>query len=264
MTIYSRKVFRQALMAMAAAVAFLMPAAAANAAEGYSTANVNMRSGPSTRYPAVTVIPAGTPVEIHGCLSDVFWCDVSFYNGRGWVSGNYVQVDYRQERVLIEPDYYGGLGIPTVTFEIGRYWDNHYRGRNFYRDRDRYRGDNYYRRDNNDRDRNRVEDRRPRRDQVERHRDRNEERVIRRDRDNDGRVDRDNRRDRQRIERRDRNDDRRIERRDRSDDRRMERRERNDDRRNNRQEHRSERRDDNNRGKSQLKPRCAPGDACNR
>ena len=249
-------------MAMAAALAFFLPAAAASAAEGYATANVNMRSGPSTRYPAVTVIPAGTPVEIHGCLSDVFWCDVSFYNGRGWVSGNYVQVDYRQERVLIEPDYYGGLGIPTVTFEIGNYWDRHYRGRNFYRDRDRYRGGSYYRRDNDDRDRNRFEDRRPRRDVIERQRDRNEDRVIRRDRDNDQRIDRDNRRDRdrQRIERRDRNDDRRIERRERKDDQRMERRERKDDRRDVKQERRSERRDDNNNRRNEGRPnRCVKG-----
>ncbi|MGO7623901.1 SH3 domain-containing protein, partial [Rhizobium ruizarguesonis] len=69
------------------AVGLLMLAPAiAQAAECYSTANVNMRAGPSTRYPAVAVIPTGSSVEIRGCLSDVKWCDVEFYGGRGWVS----------------------------------------------------------------------------------------------------------------------------------------------------------------------------------
>nr|WP_255647716.1 SH3 domain-containing protein [Ensifer sp. IC4062] len=116
----------------------LVPALA-EAAEGFATANVNMRSGPSTRYPAVTVIPAGDPVEIHGCLADVPWCDVSFYGGRGWVAGRYVQAIYRSRRVYLEPEYYRPLGIPTVVFQFDRYWDRNYRGRDFYRDRDRWR-----------------------------------------------------------------------------------------------------------------------------
>jgi uncharacterized protein YraI len=109
------------------------------AVQGYSTANVNMRSGPSTAYPAVTVIPVGAPVTINGCMSSVNWCDVSFVGGRGWVSGNYVQAAYQSNRVYVAPDYYQGLGIPTVTFEVDNYWDRYYRGRDFYRDRDRWR-----------------------------------------------------------------------------------------------------------------------------
>ncbi|HEX2146602.1 MAG TPA: SH3 domain-containing protein, partial [Pseudorhizobium sp.] len=49
------------------------------------------------------------------------------------------------------PQYYRPLGIPTVTFEIGNYWDRHYRGRDFYRDRDRW--DRRDRREWRDRDR---------------------------------------------------------------------------------------------------------------
>nr|WP_046118401.1 SH3 domain-containing protein [Ensifer aridi] len=126
---------------LAAVGALLAMPALASAAEGFATANVNMRSGPSTRYPAVTVIPAGEAVEIHGCLADRPWCDVSFYGGRGWVAGRYVQAVYRSNRVYVEPEYYRPLGIPTVAFEFDRYWDRYYRGRDFYRDRDRWRGD---------------------------------------------------------------------------------------------------------------------------
>ncbi|PDT52349.1 MULTISPECIES: SH3 domain-containing protein [Sinorhizobium] len=140
----------------------LMPVLA-EAAEGFATANVNMRSGPSTRYPAVTVIPSGESVEIHGCLADRPWCDVSFYGGRGWVAGLYVQALYRSNRVYVEPEYYRPLGIPTVVFEFDRYWDRNYRGRDFYRDRDRWRrgpdwveeGDWQWRREEERRDRQR-------------------------------------------------------------------------------------------------------------
>ncbi|WP_320203562.1 SH3 domain-containing protein [Agrobacterium rosae] len=123
-----------ALLALVAA-----PALAEAATQGFSTANVNMRSGPSTAYPAVVVIPNGEPLTIHGCLSDTPWCDVSFSYGRGWVAGRYVQAIYRQNRVYVEPRYYRDLGVPIITFEAGRYWDQNYRNRDFYRDRDRWR-----------------------------------------------------------------------------------------------------------------------------
>ncbi|WP_244477537.1 MULTISPECIES: SH3 domain-containing protein [unclassified Rhizobium] len=190
-----------------ALVTVLSPALA-EAAEGYATANVNMRSGPSTAYPAVTVIPYGAPVEIHGCLADVPWCDVSFYNGRGWVAARYVQTEYRQNRVYLEPRYYRPLGIPTVTFSVGNYWDRYYRNRDFYRERDRWdRGPSQYDRNrptwSRDRDRNQPDwnrDRNRDRDQPDWNRDNN------RDRNND-RVDRDRNRDRDNVDR-DRNRDR--------------------------------------------------------
>ncbi|OAP40733.1 peptide-binding protein [Sinorhizobium glycinis] len=129
----------KAFLRVAAICALSLMPFVAEAAEGFATANVNMRSGPSTRYPAVTIIPVGESVEIHGCLADRPWCDVSFYGGRGWVAGQYVQVLYRSNRVYVEPEYYRPLGIPTVVFEFDRYWDRYYRGRDFYRDRDRWR-----------------------------------------------------------------------------------------------------------------------------
>jgi uncharacterized protein YraI len=135
------KSVKHAFLRAAAVCAFMLAPAIAEAAEGFATANVNMRSGPSTGYPAVTVIPAGESVEIHGCLADRPWCDVSFYSGRGWVAGRYVQANYRRNRVYVEPEYYRTLGIPTVVFEFDRYWDRNYRGRDFYRDRDRWRRD---------------------------------------------------------------------------------------------------------------------------
>ncbi len=153
------------VLAAAAVSATIVPAIA-EAAPAFSTANVNMRSGPSTRYPAVVVVPVGTRVNIIGCMSSANWCDVSFAGYRGWVSGSYLQASVSQRRVYVGPEYYRPLGIPSVTFSIGRYWDDNYRGRDFYRDRDRWRDGNYRpgvdRRDDRprfDRDHQRNEDR---------------------------------------------------------------------------------------------------------
>lgn len=143
-------------LAAFAATTSALPAVA-EAATAFATANVNMRSGPSTRYPAVVVIPAGARVDIRGCLSGANWCDVAAAGYRGWVSGSYLQTTYSQRRVYVDPQYYRPLGIPTVTFSIGRYWDDHYRGRPFYRDRDRWR-DGDWREERRDRDRDRRAD----------------------------------------------------------------------------------------------------------
>ncbi|HEV7437466.1 MAG TPA: SH3 domain-containing protein [Pseudorhizobium sp.] len=168
-----------------------MPSLADAAVRGFATANVNMRSGPSTSYPAVTVIPNGAPVTIYGCMSSVNWCDVAFSGGRGWVSGNYVQARYQQRRVDVGPQYYRPLGIPTVTFEIGNYWDRHYRGRDFYRDRDRWdrRGRDWDRRDRDrgDWDRDRRDRDRGDWDRDRRDRDRDDRRWSRDNRDRDRR-----------------------------------------------------------------------------
>ncbi|WP_026186529.1 SH3 domain-containing protein [Ensifer sp. BR816] len=138
---------KRTLLKIAAAGMLLLAPAIAQAAEGFATANVNMRAGPSTAYPAVTVIPAGESIEIYGCLADVPWCDVEFYDGRGWVHGRYIQALYQQRRVYVGPQYYRTLGIPVVVFSFSSYWDRHYRDYDFYRDRDRWRrGPDFHRR----------------------------------------------------------------------------------------------------------------------
>lgn len=201
------------IFALSAAFVAVLPGLAA-AATAYSTANVNMRSGPSTQYPPVLVIPAGQRVDIQGCMQSANWCDVAYAGYRGWVSGSYLQTTYSQRRVYVDPQYYRPLGIPSITFSVGSYWDRHYRDRDFYRDRDRWRDGNYrprpprdhdddWRRppvrDNDgdwrrppsepswrDRDRDRereIQLRRERERELEQRRDRDREREIRRARD---------------------------------------------------------------------------------
>jgi len=127
------------VLAVSLLAAFIALPAIAEAAEGFATANVNMRSGPGTAYPAVTMIPVGAPLQINGCLNETPWCDVSFYGGRGWVAGRYIQATYQSRRIYVGPQYYRPLGIPTIVFNFDDYWGRYYRGRDFYRDRDRWR-----------------------------------------------------------------------------------------------------------------------------
>ena len=119
--------------------ALLAAPGAALAAEGYATANVNLRSGPSTAYPPVVVVPVGSSLDVYGCLAETPWCDVSYGRIRGWMSGKYIQTVYRERRVRVDPEYYRPLGIPIIRFDLDNYWERNYRGRDFYRDRDRWR-----------------------------------------------------------------------------------------------------------------------------
>lgn len=84
-----RKLFLAAVLILAGA------SAAAAATTAVATANVNLRAGPSTAYPAVTVVPAGTAITTFGCVSGYSWCDIGFGTYRGWVAASYIQVIYR-------------------------------------------------------------------------------------------------------------------------------------------------------------------------
>jgi uncharacterized protein YraI len=174
------------ILAGAALLASLAVPSVAAAFAGYTTANVNLRAGPSTGYPAVTVIPYGAPIDIYGCLSDWSWCDTGWGGARGWIYGSYLQAMYQAQPVYL-PTYAPRIGVPVISFEFVNYWDHHYHGRPWYRDRDRWY--NYWRERREDRaerieDRQEVrEDRRERReDQAERVEDRQEVREDRRDR----------------------------------------------------------------------------------
>lgn len=125
----------------------------ASAAEGYVTADVHERAGPSTGYPIITVIPDGAGITIHGCLSSRSWCDVSWDGNRGWVSSNYIDSTYHSRRVPIT-NYYSDLGIPFLTFDLGTYWGNHYRGRSFYHHRSRWENNHHHHHNNNNNNNN--------------------------------------------------------------------------------------------------------------
>ncbi|MCT7377309.1 SH3 domain-containing protein [Chelativorans salis] len=124
-----------------AAFAFLGAAGgpqAASAADAFTITDVNMRAGPSTRFPRITTLPAGVATTVYGCTRSWDWCDTGWRGLRGWVSAHYLESLYDDRRVIV-PDYGRTIGLPIITFEFGTYWDRWYRDRPWYRERDRWR-----------------------------------------------------------------------------------------------------------------------------
>ncbi len=105
--------------------------------DGYSGVNLNLRSGPSARFPVVRRLAAGSVLSIHGCVARYTWCDVSASGVRGWASGAHIQFVHEARRVYV-PAYAAQAQIPIVTFNIGNYWHDYYRDYSFYGDLDRW------------------------------------------------------------------------------------------------------------------------------
>ena len=108
------------ILGAAALLAAMALPGIASAATAIATANVNLRAGPSTSYPAVNVVPSGYDVEVYGCLSNRSWCDVSYGPQRGWMSSNYLAYvesgrRYTGERVVTH------IGAPVISFSVGSY-----------------------------------------------------------------------------------------------------------------------------------------------
>lgn len=58
---------------------------------GKTTDEVNMRSGKSTSYPVVEIIPKGTTVTVNGC-SHEDWAKVTYSGATGYVSKDYITI----------------------------------------------------------------------------------------------------------------------------------------------------------------------------
>jgi uncharacterized protein YraI len=122
------------------AIFLALGTAAAEASPGYTTANVNMRTGPNTDFPSVGVIPEGDPIDVRGCLRDESWCDVRWGDNRGWVYSEYVGFDYRGQTALLPDVGIAAFGIPVIGFVASDYWNRFYVGRPWYADRQRWYG----------------------------------------------------------------------------------------------------------------------------
>jgi uncharacterized protein YraI len=198
------------------------------------TTDLNMRAGPSTEFPVVSVLPDGASVNVFGCVRGYSWCDVSWRGRRGWASASYLTQSYRGSYVpLVE--YGPRINVPIVGFSIGSYWDNHYRNDPWYGRRDRWRSVWRGNDDRRDRRRDRVERREERREErQERREDRRDDRAERRERRQELRTERrreairerrqEQRQERRAEQRRERRQEQRVERRDRRQEFRAERR----------------------------------------
>lgn len=107
----------------------------ASAQDAYTSRPMNVRAGPNREYPLVARLDAGAPLDVHGCLDDWSWCDVSFDDTRGWIYAGGVSFVYQGARVPLY-SYGPSLGLPIISFSLMTYWGDHYRGRPWYAQRD--------------------------------------------------------------------------------------------------------------------------------
>jgi uncharacterized protein YraI len=111
--------------------------AIAQAQYAYTSKYVHLRAGPAVDYPVVAVLPPNMPLAVQGCIRGYTWCDVLAGPNRGWVySGNIVYA-YQGANVPILT-FGAAIGFGIITFDLGRYWDNHYRGRSWYSHREEW------------------------------------------------------------------------------------------------------------------------------
>lgn len=115
--------------AFAVFAAWCGPASAAT--PSIATANVNLRAGPSTAYPAILVVPKGARVVTYGCVKSFAWCDVGYGRARGWVASAYITATFDQRAVTVTAATAAAVGIGVVAFSRA-YWEAHYQAYPWY------------------------------------------------------------------------------------------------------------------------------------
>ena len=113
------------------------PSSATAATPASVVTDLNVRAGPGTQYPRVSVFPRGSRVNVIGCTRGANWCDVAGRGVRGWVSARYLAFPHRGDR-LIGPAYGAVIAPPVISFHIGAYWDRHYRTHPWFHERSRF------------------------------------------------------------------------------------------------------------------------------
>lgn len=112
------------LRTLALCAGLVLAPSLALAVNGFTTGNVNMRTGPGTGFDKITTLPAGIGVEVLGC-TDNGWCQVSAGGPPGWISGAYL------ERMSGPRPVYEGPPIvvaPPVVVEPPYYGPDYYDG----------------------------------------------------------------------------------------------------------------------------------------
>lgn len=106
-----------------AASALLLSAGIASAAT--VTNDLNLRSGPGTRYGVIDTMPAGAYVNVIGCGGS--WCRVNFQGRVGYASANYLGggESYAAAPVYVAPP-------PVVSFGFGFGGGHHWRHRGWH------------------------------------------------------------------------------------------------------------------------------------
>ncbi|MEJ8573132.1 SH3 domain-containing protein [Microbaculum marinum] len=95
------------------------------------TADLNIRTGPSTRYQVITTVPDGGGVDVYGCVRGYDWCDVAWGAYRGWVFADYLDYTYRGSARAMS-DWRDEIGVPLVSYDPDAYSERYYRDTPWY------------------------------------------------------------------------------------------------------------------------------------
>lgn len=128
-----------ATSALAGALIWSGSALAQVAFTGTTNVDVNLRAGPDMTYPSVTVLPTNTSIAVYGCDSVQAWCDVEANGNRGWVGAQFINYALPNAPAPVPlPQAVATVQVPTVTYEVGPYWDAHYATQPFYTQREQF------------------------------------------------------------------------------------------------------------------------------
>jgi len=104
------------LLRTAVLAAGVLATSAAQAATALVTTDLNLRSGPGTRYAVVGTLPDGARVGIRGCTAGYGWCRVNYGGVSGWASSRYLAT--RQGSARYSNDFgntAAAIGIPLIA-----------------------------------------------------------------------------------------------------------------------------------------------------
>lgn len=95
-----------------------------------TTANVNIRKGPSTDYTKIIIVPAQTKITPIKSSSDGKWVQINYKNVTGWISAQYIKTvsttPTEPEKPITGKDYYTTAnlnirdGASTTSSKIGK------------------------------------------------------------------------------------------------------------------------------------------------
>jgi uncharacterized protein YraI len=104
-------------------LSLLALSSAAEARTGRTLTELNLRTGPGTRYSIITAMPAGAHVSVVHCTS---WCELYYAGLHGWASARYIGLaNYHPSPpvVVVPPPM-----PPVIYWRYGRpWWDDHHR-----------------------------------------------------------------------------------------------------------------------------------------
>ena len=107
---------KAAAAALSAALFLSLTASVSFAASpGFTTVDLNLRSGPGTGYRVIGVMPRGAAVTISDCSTS--WCRVSFGAKHGWASLTYLQTITVMPREAVPPPPWSRYGARYVRLD---------------------------------------------------------------------------------------------------------------------------------------------------